>query len=434
MLTSALLTFIAVAPPTGFTVSVERVAVTRTGASASIAVDPLTGTVTLEGLALTGPAPRLCTVKRAEKNVTLHCRTRRLWAELQKDAKGSFIDLRELAGVSWLDLPLVPMKAFALRSLLLPDMCPGTLAASRGECALERGELELARTAWNECLTTPDQGICHLRLGDLALREGQLETALAHYAKPTPISPAGKLAKLRACELLGSCLTEADSLAAADVTTLGEDMAREVRLSSVRRELAMGRDERAMQWLLTALDRDADLCSGRVTLCQKLVTVGLSSDDAEARMAALSTFLQEKIRRGPSEYELNVVAAEAARDLGAPGFAATVLSANTPKVSKAELPSHLLRIVSLYLAAKDPVRAAVVLEYAESKLGGARTASWNQVRRQLGRAPVSRPTVAAPSLSLDVLSDDVALTTELARATALRSKAAEPVVTLENAP
>ncbi|HEY1087651.1 MAG TPA: hypothetical protein VGE37_08150, partial [Archangium sp.] len=78
MLTSALLTFIAVAPPTGFTVSVERVAVTRTGASASIAVDPLTGTVTLEGLTIAGPAPRLCTVKRAEKNVVLHCRTRRL--------------------------------------------------------------------------------------------------------------------------------------------------------------------------------------------------------------------------------------------------------------------------------------------------------------------------------------------------------------------
>ena len=43
-----------------------------------------------------GPAPRLCAVKRGEK-LTLQCRTRRLWAELSKDAKGSFIDLRELA-------------------------------------------------------------------------------------------------------------------------------------------------------------------------------------------------------------------------------------------------------------------------------------------------------------------------------------------------
>jgi hypothetical protein len=301
------------------------------------------------------------------------------------------------------------------------------MAAARAECALARGEPEVARAAWTECLATPDQGLCHLRLGDLAVREGRVEAALAHYARVTTIGPAGTLAKLRGCELLGTCLGPLDSARAAEVTTLTEELAREVRLSSVRRELVAGRDARAMQWLVQGLERDSQLCAGALPLCQKLVAVGLASEDADARIGALSTFLTDKVRKGPAEYALNVAAAEAARDLGAPAFAASILSANTPLVPRAELGEHLLRIVTLYLVARDPVRAAVVLEYAEGKLGGANAGRWVQVRRQLGRRPQKPERLAVERRpSLEALSSDVALTTDLARATALRSKAAEP--------
>lgn len=436
LLSWSFLTFLAVAPPTGFTVSMERLAISQVAAGATVVTDPLMGQVVLKGLTLAGQAPRLCPiVERKAGTVTLRCTSRRLWAELSSDARGPFVDLRELTGVSWLDLAaLVPMHAWSLKSLLLPDTCPGTLAAARGECALGRGELEVARAAWTEGLTGPDGSLCHLRLGDLAMRESDLEGALAHYAKVPPVGIVGRLGQLRSCELMGTCLREAESIQAADTESLALDLSREVQLLAARRELAAGRDAQALQGLLATMERDGGACQGALPLCQKLIVVGLQSRDVEARVAALSAFLTEGTRQGPAAYELNHAASLAARDLGAPAFAASILSANTPKVPARELPQHLLEVVRLYLAARDPVRAAVVLEYAEGKLGPAtQTAGWNTARRMLGRRAGSR--IAAPSSSpeqLEALSSQVSLSTDLARAASLRSRALAS--TPENAP
>ena len=430
---------LAAAPPTGFTVSMERLAVSRVAASATVAIDPLMGRVELKGLSLTGKAPQLCpVVERAGETITLRCTSRRLWAELSHDAHGSFIDLRQLTGVSWLDqAELVPMPAWSLRSVLLPDTCPGTLPAARGECALARGELEVAIAAWTEGLSGPDVSLCRLRLGDVALRAGDIEGALAQYTKVPEVGFVGRMAHARSCELMGSCVREADSDKAADTESLPADMARELRLRTARREMAAGRDGRAMLVLLTAMENDADACQGALPLCQKLLAVGLQSTDVEARVSALSAFLTDKARRGPGEYELHPAASQAAFDLGAPAFAASILSANTPKVPAPELSAHLLEIIRMYVAARDPVRATVVLEYAEGKLGAAtHGGGWSSARRQLGRH--SGTTVAAPpsperaAEALEALSTQVSLSTDLARAASLRSRAASS--TPENAP
>ncbi|MDP1824565.1 MAG: hypothetical protein Q8L48_15020 [Archangium sp.] len=415
--------------PTGFTVSVERVDLSG---AATVVVDPLLGRVLVQGASLSGKAPRLCpTVERKGDQLTLRCTTKKLWAEVSHDVRGHFIDLRELSGVSWLDLSLLPMKGWAPHSVLLPDTCPGTLAAARGECALARGELEAARAAWTDGLTGPDASLCHLRLGDLAIREGAIEAALAYYAKVPPVGFIGRMGQARTCELLGTCLTEDASTHAGNTEALPAELARELTLFSVRRELAAGRDGRAMQVLLALMETDREACEGWLPLCQKFLAVGFASDSADARIAALSAFLTDKARRGPAEYELNRAASLTARDLGAPAFAASILSANTPKVPAAELSAHLLEIVRLYLAARDPVRATVVLEYAEGKLGaGAYRGGWNGARRQLGRR--AGTAVAAPTVerSLEALSTQVSLSTDLARAAALRSRASIP----ENAP
>lgn len=434
MLAWSFVTLLTLAPPTGFTVSMERLAVSRVAAGATVVTDPLLGRVVLKGIGLSGKAPRLCpTVERTGETITLHCSSRRLWAELGKDAHGAFVDLREVLGVSWLDQrALWPFKAWSLHSVLLPDTCPGTLAAARAECALDRGEIDVARAAWAEGLTGPDQSLCHLRLGDLAVRDGEIEVALAHYAKVPTVGIIGHMGKVRSCELMGTCLSEAASDEMASTALLPADMAREVRLLTVRRELAAGRDGRAMQALLVSMERDAGACEGALALCQKLIAVGLESADVDARVSALSAFLSEKARKGPAEYELNHAASLAARDLGAPAFAASVLSANTPRVPAAELPVHLLEIVRLYLSARDPVRAAVVLEYAEGKLGAAtQRGAWSAARRQLGRG--ARSTVAAPTAdrsaeALEALSTQVSLSTDLARAASLRSRAADSLL------
>ncbi len=416
---------------TGFTVSVERVAVTES-TGASVIADPMLAEVILTGLKLNAKAPRLCpTAERRGEQLVLHCTTRRLFAQLTHDEHGAFLDVREITGVSWLDIASVPMTAWSLRSLSLPDECPGKLAAARGECALAQGEVAAARAAWLEGLEGPDVSLCHLRLGDLAIREGAVEAALAHYAKVPEVGLVGRLAQLRSCELMGTCLTVAASDRAADTHMLGEDLAREVRLFTVRRELAAGRDVRAMQALLSAFEMDGDACSGALSLCQKFLAAGLQSHELEARIAALSAFLTDKVRQGPAGYALNQAASRAASEIGAPGFAATILSANTPHVPGAELSSHLLGIIELYVAARDPVRATVVLEYAESKLGKVtRKGGWSSARRQLGRRALARPSSERTTQSLEALSAQVSLSTDLARAASLRSKAS----TVEKAP
>ncbi len=416
---------------TGFTVSMERVAVTET-TGASVRADPMLGEVILTGLELTTKAPRLCpTRERRGEQLVLHCTTRRIVAQLAHDERGAFIDAREVMGVSWLDFALVPMTAWSLRSLSLPDVCPGKLAAARGECALAQGEIDAARAAWTEGLEGPDVSLCHLRLGDLAIREGAIEAALAHYAKVPEVGVVGRLAQLRSCELMGTCLTVAASDRAADTNLLSVEFAREVRLLQVRRELAAGRDVRAMQLLLAAFEVDADACAGALALCQKFIAAGLQSTELEARVAALSSFLTDKVRRGPAEYALNQAASRAASEIGAPGFAASILAANTPHVPGAELSSHLLGIIKLYVAARDPVRAAVVLEYAEGKLGSVtRNGEWSSARRQLGLRVRPRPSLDRTTEALDALIAQVSLSTDLARAASLRSKAS----TVEKAP
>ena len=433
MLTALATMLLAVAPPTGFSQSVERIAVRRTSGPVSVEADPMTARVVLHGLALTEKPPRLCpVVTRKEGVITLTCNTRRLWAGLQSDPRGTYVDVRQLTAVSWLDdASRVPMRAWSLRSVLIPDVCPGTTAAARGECALGKGDLGRAREAWDMALTGPDLGLAHLRLGDLALVDGDVELALKHYSKVTSVGPVGRMAQARACELSSSCLNPVESERVANSEGLALELARELTLYTLRREMAVGHDQAAMTLLLSKLETDLSFCQGAVGFCQKLIEGGLASTDVEARLTALSAFLTDKVRKGPYELALNEAAAASAQEIGAPGFAAAILAGNTPNVAHAHLADHLLEVVRLYLAARDPIRAAVVLEYAEGKLGAAsRSGGWVAVRRQLNRPGAVSAAPAAPivdEVAMEQLSTQVSLSTELARAAATHSRAAQNV-------
>lgn len=442
MLSWTLLSFLAITPPTGFTASVERLRVARSGGEVTVKVEPLLARVVMTGAKLTGKPSQLCPkVERRGDTTTLHCRTRRLWAALAKDARGSYLDVRQLIGVSWLDADFIPVMGYAPSTFLLPDSCPGTLLAAQAECALARGDLSRAERLFTACLETPDLGLCHLRLGDFAARRGDVEAALQHWAMAPYNGPVARLARFRTCELMGTCLDVEGSARARSLDTLPPELHLEVKLAAVRRELAAGRDAEAMTLFVSMLEQAPTVCEGNQPLCQRLVWIGLQSDDAEARMGALSVFLQDRVRRGGAEHELNQLAAATATELGAPAFAASIISANTPRVPRAELPEHLLRVIELYLAAHDTVRAAVVFEYAEVKLGAVtQGVRWNAVRKALNHKttlPPAETTVADSTAALAALSDDVSLSTDLARATKARSQAANPLTqpaTPENAP
>jgi tetratricopeptide (TPR) repeat protein len=314
---------------------------------------------------------------------------------------------------------------------VLPSHTIIQVPAARAECALGKGDLEVARAAWEEALLGPDLGLANLRLGDLALLDGDVVLAMNHYAKVIPVGPVGRLAQARTCELAGNCFSEVESKRIASDEGLAPEFARELALYTLRRELVSGRDRAALEFMTKRLSMDPDLCEAARTFCQKVVEVGLGSADVEARIAGLSLYLNDRVRRGPREQALNRVASETAFELGAPAFAAAVLASNTPHVEASALPSHLLRIIKLYTAANDHVRAEVILEYADTKLGAVtRGAEWSAVRKQLRsnaktKRAVELPSLAADEQALEALTSQVTLTTDLARAARARSQAVE---------
>lgn len=426
-------TLLALTPPSGFTASIERVPVRVVGTAPVVEVDSLGAEVKLTGLAIIGKAPRLCPKQQVTKGAVIwKCSTRKLWASFDREGEKAFVELRELTSRAWLDADSqIPLHAWSLKGLALPDACPGQVPAARAECALGRGELEVARAAWEEALRGPDVGLAHLRLGDLAILDGDVVLAMNHYAKVIPVGPVGRLAQARACELAGNCFSEVESKRIASDEGLGAEFARELALYTLRREVVAGRDRAAMEFMTKRLSMDPDLCEAARRFCQKVVEVALGSTDVEARIAGLSLYLNDHIRRGPREQSLNRVASDTAFELGAPGFAAAVLASNTPHVEPDALPSHLLRIVKLYASANDRVRAEVILEYADTKLGPVtRGAEWSAVRKQLrgntkAKRTVELPSLAADEQALEAFTSQVTLTTDLARAAKARSQAVE---------
>lgn len=427
-------TLLAASPlPAGFTASVERLQVRASGRAPQVVVDTLAAEVQLTGLVPVGRAARLCPKQELrDGRWVLHCSTRRLWASYGKDARGAFVDLRQITSIPWLDPEArLPMHAFSLGSLQLPETCPGSGHAAQAECALARGDLKAAKAAWELAVKGPDLNLANLRLGDVAMQDGDVEKAMQHYAKVVPVGPIGRLAHARSCELIGSCFDEVNSSRAANDESLSSEFSRELALYTLRRELYAGRDQAALDLLTTRLEKDSDFCQGAVTFCQKVVAVGLKSPDVEARMGALAAYLNDTLRHGPRQLELNREAADTAAELGAPAFAAAVLASSTPHIEARQLAPHLLRIVKLYAAANDRLRAEMILDYADARLGNAtHTAGWNAVRKELkstntGAAKQQAPTVVEDPAALEALSSRVALANELARAVRARSQAVE---------
>jgi hypothetical protein len=423
------------AVPTGFTESIERIELVATGTEkASLEVDALGGRVLVAHAKLAKKlTSELCpTAQVTKEGLTLRCTSRRLWAELTQDERGLAIDLRALHGLPWTGDITMALHAWPLRVAGIPDECPGKLDAAKGECALALGRTEEAESWFKAARGGADSAIAYLRLGDLALQRGDAETAVHLYAFVAPVGPVGRVARARQCELTGSCLDEVGSKQVADLTGLADAPRAELLLHFWRRELFMNREDRVMPAFVAGLHDDPSLCSGATALCQRMIEVGLRSEDEATRSTALDGWLLAGVQRGPYELELGAEAAKAAESLGAPGFAATVLAGLSSRVPKETLPAHLLRVIELYVAAHDLVRAGVILDYADARLGTKLTSTggWRAVRARVAASlhsvkrttpTANSPTVAASNI--DELENTVSLAAELARAAAVRSRA-----------
>jgi hypothetical protein len=89
--------------------------------------------------------------------------------------------------------------------------------------------------------------------------------------------------------------------------------------------------------------------------------------------------------RGPLAVELAQSAAAVAQHMGAPGFAGNLLASSAREIPDARLSHHLLMAANAFIRAEDFVRARVVAEYVQTRLGmkGRTGEGWRGVMKTL---------------------------------------------------
>ncbi len=363
--------------------AVERFVV-RVDAAPKAQVDPFSARVVLTGpsdrLAAALKASRVCpALEKTDKGVTLICTTRRLEASVEAVPGGYAIDVRALRGLPWRKAQGGPwLKAWAPETVGLGEPCPGSRPAGKAECFLAAGQRVDAKLALQDALALdPQYG--WLRKGDLALEDGELIAGLEAYKRAGDKGPWGRLAKARACELLGSCEAKAF-----DPVALPEPLQHELLLRAARADALNEHVDAAMRSLLA---RPA-VCAGAETVCADLLRAGLADEALGTRAAALEAWsaLQAMVKQP----EVTIAAAEAAASLGAKKFAGDLLASVTAEVPAGGLEDHLFRAAGHYADAGDFLRARVMADFAKSRFGdkALTSARWRKV---LGGEALAKP-------------------------------------------
>jgi hypothetical protein len=239
----------------------ERIALEPLRGPIDIVADPYAGRIELRSQK---PQPRLVaqiahhagaicpTVKAIGSTIELTCRTRRFEAVLTTEGKKQFLDIQELRGLPWREgLAGPPFYHYEPLRSGLGGPCPGTNAASRGECALRAGKQLEAATQFRSTLDGGDFQIAALRLGDLALGTGDPATAIGWYRRAGTAGTFGRLARARICELDGACLSSAETQRRVfDPHGMVDPMRAEMTIRAIRVEALEGRlgEATRMMW------------------------------------------------------------------------------------------------------------------------------------------------------------------------------------------
>jgi hypothetical protein len=324
------------------------------------------------GKPLTAAIPEIVssTPCAAAGNTTVFtCKSSRLDVALVQAHGKAYLDLRELRGLpSADDEEGAPRFDYPPEQFELGAACPGDTLASRGECAFERGQLSEAERLLGDALSEEgSRRFAALRLGDLALHQGDADGALAQWRLAAGDGPWGRLASGRIAELTGNGLffTILDFY---DVGGLPDRLREEVELREIRALAILRRWDEAMP-LVEELG-DGPCVTVPHALCHRVVLAALRSPDARKDLS-ISAYLRLPNRtRGPLAGPLARAAAAVAGELGAPVFGATLMAATVRETRPAELQAHLRQAFELYLAAGDPVRAQVIGDYAKARIPG----------------------------------------------------------------
>lgn len=410
-----------------------------------LSMDALHATLTLRGsdvnalyTAVKGQTTLCPRVEKLADGIKLGCETQQLDAKLSRDARGATVlDVRKLRGIPLADPQAFPLFPFEPSDFGWGSACPGSTPMGRGECLLRvEGQRAKAKSLLTAALKTLERSAAALRLGELAMRDGNSAEALQFFEQAGKGGAVGKLARMHVCELTGNCVGRELVDPLADTRDIPEPMRTELELRLMRLKLYTGTQGPVFAALLERLSQATRPSACRVALrfCELLVKEALvtsGSTQGMDRASALTLFLKlQSQSEVPLPVPVIAAAAETASTLGAPLFGANLLAAAFLRVEPASLAHHLLRTAELYLESGDHARADVILTFARQKLGGTALAQrpWVTVQRALMSKPA--PTVKASRVSILTSTPRARIalaasdsTEELARATTALSHA-----------
>jgi len=424
------------------TASETRFTLVGVRANTRVVVDALGRTIAVLGIdaketaRILAPNSDVCVAGDVRNDaLTLRCTTSRIEAFIKRAPSSSGRRSSLVVRVS-LGTPLHDVATTFPRMLYAPEVlgiggpCPGDTDAARAECALIALDTERARLHLLAAKDGEHGAYASLRLGDLALESGDLQTAALHYAAAGRRGPFGRLAIQRRCELMGTCREAgryAVGLDALDHVALGV-LTDEMLLRKARVLAFDDEPDTALVVLFKSgtSTNQVHTCRRALLFCQRLVQHAFETSDAAGRARAFAFFTTLPVSPfTPLTVSLTRRAAVIADEVGAPAYGAALLAGISGQVEKAGLNDHLRGTAELYLRGHDVARARLVLEYAsEQKLTAAERARIDALfarvddeeRSALGESARTAANDATPAL----LEGDPA---EEARAQLLKARA-----------
>lgn len=333
-----------------------------------------------EGLAKT-PCPD---VVRDRRDIVVRCKTRKISARIGRRGGKSGLIITQLRGMPTgpesSPVPLIPFAPELTYDLGGP--CPGTTLSGRGECALTAGNVKEAETLFRASLGTLNHSHAAVRLGDLALRDGDVDGAVGWWRQAQKVGDWGRLARARECEVVGSCfdpLRPGHRYDPLNPVALPGTLYDEIVLRRARALVYEGRAAEAARFLVApgTTTVNSHACRFDPELCQK---VGVAAfDEVGTGVLPAGLVLHSHLaghNKGAWAFAFADRAALHAERLGAPKYGANALAAVTESAPDGGLPDHLARTARLYLDGEDIARARIVLKFAQARY-----------RRKMGLSP-----------------------------------------------
>jgi hypothetical protein len=289
--------------------------------------------------------------------VELRCRTRRFDAVMSTEGSKKFLDIEELRGLPWREGPAgPPFFHYEPFRTGIGEVCPGSNAVSRGECALLLGRLLQAATEFRSAVDTGDGQLAALRLGDLSLTTGDPATAIGWYRRVGIAGIFGRMARTRVCEIEGTCLASTDVVRRIfDSKSLPDPLRAEMIIRGARAEAFTGRLESATRMLWQNI-RDGSLSTicreGGEIICRRVLLQAM-------REAALAPWPPESEGEDTEDRQGAEIATAAAAKVLAPGEhpAAAASSPTPPTNSKKPEGGEAAKAADTAKTPADPAKA-----------------------------------------------------------------------------